>query len=109
MLKLNKDMVSTKTANKQAEKPGNKSDMTSFAQQSLFVVTLLNMTWQLAIAVLVPVIGGFYLDQYFSTEPWFLASGIALAAVAVIGVMIGTVKRANKQAARLLKQSKESK
>lgn len=37
------------------------------------------MSWRLAIVVLVPVIGGFELDQHFNTGPWLSIAGFVLA------------------------------
>lgn len=54
-----------------------------------------NMTWQLAIAVLVPIIGGVQLDRLASTGHNFTFIGLGLAFIAVTAVMWATIKRAN--------------
>lgn len=48
------------------------------------------MSWQLAIVVLIPVIGGFKLDQHFNTSPLWTIVGFLIA----IGGMVIVVKRA---------------
>ena len=43
------------------------------------------MSWRLAIAVLLPIIGGFELDRRLNTSPWLSIAGFALA---IAGVLI---------------------
>lgn len=45
----------------------------------VFVTAALDMSWRLAIVVLVPIIGGFELDQRWHTEPAFLIIGFLVA------------------------------
>ncbi|MGC1176961.1 MAG: AtpZ/AtpI family protein [Candidatus Saccharimonadales bacterium] len=47
-----------------------------------FLMAALNMSWQLAIVVLVPIVGGFELDKLFGTLP-------ALTIIGFIAAMIG--------------------
>lgn len=55
----------------------------------------MNMTWQLAIVVLVPVIGGVELDRALDTNAWtFVGLGVAL--VGSVMVMWRTVQAANR-------------
>lgn len=72
-------------------------DSMEFKQRSLFIVLAINMTWQLAIAVLLPLLGGYYLDQRLGTEPWLLIAGSVLAALGVVGVLVNIVRLANRQ------------
>lgn len=51
----------------------------SMAAKNQFFVTTLNMSWQLAIAVLVPVLGGHFLDQKFDTGYLYFTIGFVLA------------------------------
>jgi F0F1-type ATP synthase assembly protein I len=67
-------------------------------QQNLFYMTVLNMSWQLAIAVLVPIVGGSKLDDHFGTAPWLTLAGLALALALSIMVVKTTIGRAMKQA-----------
>ncbi len=44
------------------------------------------MSWRLAIVVLVPIIGGFKLDQHWHAAPWLTIGGfvVALAGTALV-------------------------
>lgn len=44
-----------------------------------FFVAAMNMSWQLAVVVLVPIIGGFELDQKFDTLPALTIAGFFIA------------------------------
>ncbi|HET7320099.1 MAG TPA: AtpZ/AtpI family protein [Candidatus Saccharimonadales bacterium] len=46
---------------------------------SVFFAMGLDMSWRLALSVLVPIIGGVYLDKAFHTAPVLLIVGFALA------------------------------
>lgn len=56
----------------------------SIAQNSNSNISLLNasvqMSWKLAIVVLIPLIGGVKLDQHFKTSPYLTILGVLLAA-----------------------------
>lgn len=55
------------------------------AEQQLFVGTILSLSWQLLVVVVVPFLGGHYLDTRYHTEPWLTLAGLALAlALAVL-------------------------
>lgn len=57
-------------------KPVNKTDK---SHSSVFISMALDMSWRLAIAVLVPVIAGFKLDEKFKTTPLLTIVGFLLA------------------------------
>ena len=44
-----------------------------------FLVAAMNMSWQLAIVVLVPIIGGFELDKWLDTLPALTIAGFFMA------------------------------
>ncbi len=46
---------------------------------SVFVTQALDMSWRLAIVVLVPIIGGFELDKKFNSAPLLMVIGFVLA------------------------------
>lgn len=71
-----------------------------FYQQNLFYLTVLNMTWQLAITVIVPIVAGFKLDEHFGSSPWLTLLGLLVAAAASVVVVWNTVKRATVKAAK---------
>lgn len=62
---------------------------------SVFIGMALDMSWRLALAVLVPIIGGFELDQHFDSEPWLTIVGFLLAAAGMALVMRQIVRAAN--------------
>jgi F0F1-type ATP synthase assembly protein I len=61
----------------------------------VFIGMALDMSWRLAIAVLVPIIGGFELDNQFETSPFLFILGFVLAMAGMYLVMKQTVKTAN--------------
>lgn len=62
---------------------------------SLFAGMALDMSWRLAIAVLVPIIGGFELDKNFNTTPVLTIIGFVLAMAGMALVMWQTLQTAN--------------
>lgn len=56
------------------------SGNTNAAQHEFFMAAM-NMSWQLAIVVLVPIIGGFKLDQHYQTLPLWTIVGFILAMI----------------------------
>lgn len=53
----------------------------------VFVTAALDMSWRLAIVVLVPVIGGFELDKRLNTVPAFSIIGFVVAGAGVAIVL----------------------
>lgn len=73
-----------KSADTKSTKPSGKPKAkTEVAKQEsswfIFVVAVANMTWQLAIVVILPIIVGFKLDSFANTTPIFAILGIVLA------------------------------
>jgi F0F1-type ATP synthase assembly protein I len=56
------------------------------APQTQFLVAAMNMSWQLAVVVLVPVIGGFEIDKKLHTLPLLTIVGfvVAMAGMALV-------------------------
>lgn len=48
-------------------------------REQLFVGTFISLSWQMLVVVLVPAIGGHYLDGRLKTAPIFTIIGFALA------------------------------
>lgn len=61
----------------------------------VFVAMALDMSWRLAAAVLVPIIGGFELDKKLKTSPWLTILGFVLAMAGMALVMRQTVRAAS--------------
>jgi F0F1-type ATP synthase assembly protein I len=64
----------------------------STSYSSVFVNMALDMSWRLAIVVLVPIIGGFKLDEALQTTPVFIITGFFLAMGGMALVMWRTLK-----------------
>ena len=69
----------------------------AFYQQSLFLSMALNMTWQLALVVLVPIVGGYMLDQHYHTSPWLTVVGAVVGMLGVAGVLYRIVAEAGRR------------
>ena len=72
------------------------ADKVAKTQTSLFITMALDMTWRLAIVVLVPVIGGFELDDRLETTPVFIITGFVLAMAGIALVFWRTLQEAAK-------------
>jgi F0F1-type ATP synthase assembly protein I len=81
---------------KQSEKPS--FEMTMY-QRNVFMNMALNMTWQLAVVVVIPIVGGFKLDEALNSSPWFTVLGFVIAAVGTMLVLKRIVSVANTKAA----------
>jgi F0F1-type ATP synthase assembly protein I len=73
-------------------------EMTMY-QRNVFMNMALNMTWQLALVVIIPIIGGFKLDSALNSSPWFTVLGFVIAAVGTMLVLKRIVSVANNKAA----------
>ena len=68
---------------------------------NLFMSMALSMSWQLAIAVIVPIVGGYLIDQKVGTSPWLTLTGLVVAMVLTCVVLWRTVREANAKVASL--------
>lgn len=97
----NRSKMSKSAAQSKSPTPAPDGGKSSFDetmyQRNLFMVMALSMTWQLAVAVLLPVLGGYYLDQHFGTSPILLIVGVVLALLGVIGVLMRIVSVSNRR------------
>jgi F0F1-type ATP synthase assembly protein I len=76
---------------------------------AVFLAAALDMSWRLAIAVLVPIIGGHFLDEAFNTAPWITVAGFIVALAGVIGVMRYVVADSNRRISEFNSARKERK
>lgn len=67
------------------------------AHSNAFVGMALTMSWQLAIVVLLPILGGHFIDVRQHSAPWFTLAGLGLAIIGVFGVLAKTVADANER------------
>jgi hypothetical protein len=63
--------------------------------QQQFLVAAVNMSWQLAVVVLVPIIGGVELDKGVGNSTVFLYIGLTIALIGSIIVMWRAMQAAN--------------
>ena len=70
--------------------------MPSDSSRRNFLVYAANMGWQLAVTVLVPVIGGAELDKHSGGKNFWVFVGLGLALVASTLVMWRAVRQANR-------------
>jgi len=61
---------------------GKKQTTESDNPKAVFVNAALGMSWQLAVVVLLPIIGGYELDQHTKTSPLFTLVGFIVAGIA---------------------------
>jgi F0F1-type ATP synthase assembly protein I len=52
-----------------------------------FLGAAFNLSWQLAIVFLIPVIGGFKLDEHFHKSPLYTLIGFAIAITGVVIIL----------------------
>jgi len=62
----------------------------------IFISMALDMSWRLALAVLVPIIGGYELDKAFKTTPVLTIIGFVLAMAGIGLVLWHTLQTANR-------------
>jgi hypothetical protein len=75
---------------------GTSKKVQKTTQRSQFVVMALNMSWQLAVVIFVPIIGGVQLDKAWDTSYVFTLAGVALGLVGSGLVMWRTLQVANR-------------
>jgi len=73
------DKIAVKNKLEDTAPKKNKQSQEKFEVKSQFFALAVNMSWQLAIIVLVPIVGGFKLDQYIKTTPLFTIVGFIIA------------------------------
>lgn len=74
-----------------------KTDTNITAQQNMFIAMTLTMSWQLALVVIVPIVGGHFLDDHYKMTPWLTLAGLTVAIIGVFGVLTRTVSEANRR------------
>jgi len=67
------------------------------SNRTIFVVAALDMSWRLAIAVLVPIIGGFELDKHLGTTPALTIIGFLLAMSGLFLILKRTLATADER------------
>jgi F0F1-type ATP synthase assembly protein I len=68
--------------------------------QQLFMGTMLGMSWQLALVVLVPIFGGYKLDTHFNTSPYLTLTGLVVAMFGMVFIIRRSIQELNKYMAK---------
>lgn len=79
---------STATPKKTDPVSGEKKDTANIAElRSSFFVAALSMGWQLAVVVVIPIVGGYYLDQRLNVAAAWEIVGFVVALLGFIVVV----------------------
>lgn len=76
---MTKTTAPSKTPSPNGGSAQHPKDNSYQAARRAFFGAALNMSWQLAIVVLVPIIGGYELDKTFDTSPIFTLVGFFMS------------------------------
>ncbi|MEI7632235.1 MAG: AtpZ/AtpI family protein [bacterium] len=71
------------------------SRLSAFSPKKQFMIVAMNMGWQLAGAVLIPVIAGVKLDDHFNTRPSYTLAALVLACGGASAIVWNTIKQVN--------------
>lgn len=87
--------IKTDSAGRDKKAAGQNKFKEEAHQRSLFLSMALNMSWQLAVVVLVPILAGVRLDKVFSMGSTYVFVGLGVALVGSTAVMWRTMQVAN--------------
>lgn len=73
----------------------------------LFVVSTLNMGWQLAGTVIIPVFIGVKLDQRFNSRPSYTLAALVLAIFGAVLVVKNNINAVNKELSQTNREEKD--
>lgn len=65
-----------------------------------FVSAAMNMGWQLALTVIVPVYIGVKIDEHYNSTPSYTLAALIIACGGVIGVVMTTIKQITREQAQ---------
>jgi F0F1-type ATP synthase assembly protein I len=65
---------------------------------AVFITMALDMSWRLAIVVLLPIIGGYKLDEHYKHTPLLTILGFIVAIIGIVLVLRSTLQAANNAA-----------
>jgi len=64
-----------------------------FEARRLFLTSTIDMSWKLALSVMIPLGAGIKIDQHYGTEPAFIFAGLLLGVIAGGLVVWKTVQK----------------
>lgn len=88
-------MVQTHTPGNNQEHAKHGTSPETPVYRGAMVALTLSLSWQLAVIVLVPLIGGYKLDDRFHTMPWLTLLGLIVALAGMILVVKRVLRRLN--------------
>ncbi len=71
--------------------------LAAISAKQQFVSSAMNMGWQMAGMILIPVIIGVKLDDYFKSSPSYTLAALILAVGGSVYVVSNTIKQVNKE------------
>jgi F0F1-type ATP synthase assembly protein I len=75
--------------------PKSEAGINSDQSNAIFMSMAIDMSWRLAIVVLVPIIAGFELDKHLHTTPLITIVGFVVAMIGMALVLLRMLKLAN--------------
>jgi len=95
---MEKTLASKQTQTTKSGKSKQDDQLSAIAssQRNVFLALAFNMSWQLAIVVLVPILAGVKLDKALGTHQLLTFVGLGLAVVGAAAVMWRAMQRANR-------------
>jgi F0F1-type ATP synthase assembly protein I len=88
-------MEKSKTA--PAERGTGTKSIKARSNGAILIISALDMSWRLAFAVLVPIIGGYELDKHLGSTPALTITGFLLAMAGLFFILRRTMARANEK------------
>lgn len=82
-------------------------DLAVINAKQQFVTSSFSMGWQLAITVIVPIVVGLKLDDYFGTAPSLTLGALVVATASSIAVISRTIKEVNREQLRAEKKERK--
>ena len=74
----------------------------------MFVVSTLNMGWQLAGTVIIPVLIGVKLDQKYNSRPSYTLAALVLAIFGAVIVVKNNINQVNKELSQKNREEKDA-
>jgi F0F1-type ATP synthase assembly protein I len=106
---MKKGAAKSKRTTTDAEVDNIQQLMNYAGAKQLFIGTTLNMSWRLALTVLIPTIAGVQLDRRFDSAPSLTLTGFFLAVAGAFLVVASSVKEVNELQQSKDRNNKESK
>ncbi len=86
-----------------SHKDKSRTVASNFNASSVFISTALDMSWRLAIVVIIPIVIGALLDDHYKVGALYLIIGLVLALVLAVLVVYQSYQEANKLTSEMLK------